>query len=572
MIKIKELEVRGFKLYEDAELKLDNKVGIANLIGKNDDIIGFDSNSSGKSSFANLFLQVIYGKNLENMSQESIVHKYSNTPFSGKIVLEINEQELTIIRDNSKTGKDALIYYVDGVFQGKDNPKEIKTRKAEIQDEIDTIIGMGVTTFKKLLYLSPNEKTLFSTSQDTSQSKFIQELLNLDLIDMINKRVKKELVTYKNDIVLKSREIKLLQSNIEGIINQLKALPKELDEKQMNNSYNELINEKNRLLGLIKSYDKSMKGLKDSADIKKKAIVVKQTEVSSIKKSIVEKDRLIKDEKCPTCGNNVNADLLHISDLNSEVEAFESNISDLEKGLNDLKKEFDSIKSERDSYKESLTEVEKSLTKIESQKDILQSNGLKEVKDNLEKEVISKSDELVNLQSELNEAEDMKYCLDLIQQCSGVKGFIKSRIDLFLRLFNKRLFELANKLSKGDLILNIKKDTKNNYSLYIKDSKIELSYEELSSGLKARVDLLLNLTLRKSLQDLTGISMNVLIIDELISSVDESGRESINTLLNNIKEEFSDTLIFIVSHGTSLPADHDLLVHRKNNSSKLQWL
>ena len=573
MIKIKEFEVKGFKLYENAQISFQDKYGIANLIGRNDDIINFDSNSSGKSSFANIFLQIIYGKNLENQAQENILHKYSNTPFSGKITLEVDGKEITIIRDNSKSGKDSLQYYVDGVYQGKTDEKEYKTRKAEIQDEIDTLLGMGVTTFKKLLYLSPNEKTLFSISSDTSQSKFIQELLNLDLITQINARAKKEVATYKNEIVLKSREMKLLQTHLESIAEQLKSIPKEMDEKVLIGDFNDISTKLSDNDRFIQSYKKQLTELKDSADIKKKNVSNIQGQVSALRKSLVEKQRLIKDKKCPTCGNDIKSELLHITDLEQEISDKEIEISNLETEINSSKATFDSLKKEYDKCIEKDTEYKGIIKRIESQKEILESNGLKEMKQKLQKDMVDKSNELIQLQSDLNEAEDMKYCLDLITQCSSDKGFIKSRIDLFLRLFNKRLFELASKLSKGDLILRVKKDTKNNYSLYIKDSRIELSYEELSSGLKARVDLLLNLTLRKSLEDLTGIKVNILIIDELIGSVDATGRESIVELLNEIKKEFSDTLIFIVSHGVAMPTtDYDLLVHRKGNSSTLKWL
>lgn len=573
MIKIKEFEVRGFKLYENAQISFQDKYGIANLIGRNDDIINFDSNSSGKSSFANIFLQIIYGKNLENQAQENILHKYSNTPFSGKITLEIEGKEIIIIRDNSKSGKDSLQYYVDGVYQGKTDEKEYKTRKAEIQDEIDTLLGMGVTTFKKLLYLSPNEKTLFSISSDTSQSKFIQELLNLDLITQINTRAKKEVTAYKNEIVLKSREMKLLQTHLESIAEQLKSIPKEMDEKVLINDFNDISTKLSDNDKFIQSYKKQLTELKDSADIKKKNVSNIQGQVSALRKSLVEKQRLIKDKKCPTCGNDIKSELLHITDLEQEISDKEIEISNLETEINSSKATFDSLKKEYDKCIEKDTEYKGIIKRIESQKEILESNGLKEMKQKLQKDMVDKSNELIQLQSDLNEAEDMKYCLDLITQCSSDKGFIKSRIDLFLRLFNKRLFELASKLSKGDLILRVKKDTKNNYSLYIKDSRIELSYEELSSGLKARVDLLLNLTLRKSLEDLTGIKVNILIIDELIGSVDTTGRESIVELLKEIKKEFSDTLIFIVSHGVAMPTtDYDLLVHRKGNSSTLKWL
>lgn len=565
MIKIKNIKVQGYKLFEDTRIGFEGKQGLVNLLGKNLDFENFDSNSSGKSSFADIFIQIIWGKNLANTPQTEIKHKYSDTDFCGSIELEITKDNevthLYIKRDNQFN---TLDFKVNGI-------KTEFRRKSDIQNEIDSELGIGLTTFKKLFYLSPTEKTLFSISQDSGQNKFIKELLNLDLIDSVYKKADKELKIYNSDLVSTQKEVKLLQSHVEGLTSQLSALPQS-EVKNVENELKELTLEvqskKREKDTLMSTLDKIKKEYREKKNIK----ATLSGTLSQIKKAKVKAQNLISEGNCPTCSQKVDSSLLGLSELNDEIESIFSNISKLEKELRNFDTQMEQIKLKLAPIDESIYNLDSKINKLNAENELFQKDGgLNSVKDKVQNEIVSKSEELVKLQHNLTTYEDFIYCLSLIKQCSGEKGFIKSRVELFLRLFNKRLHTLSNQLTKGDIQLRVKKDSKGNYGLYVKD-QVEHEYKALSSGLKARVDLLLNLTLRQALKDLTGVSINILIIDELIGSVDEGGKQGIESMLNEIKKEFPDTLIFVVSHGHSIRADHSLLITRENNSSTLSWL
>ena len=84
--------------------------------------------------------------------------------------------------------------------------------------------------------------------------------------------------------------------------------------------------------------------------------------------------------------------------------------------------------------------------------------------------------------------------------------------------------------------------------------------------------LLISLALNKTVEILTGISINVLFLDEILSAVDATGVESISLLLNKIKHRFPDKLIFIVSHNQVIKnVDNTLTITRQNDASKLKW-
>ena len=85
------------------------------------------------------------------------------------------------------------------------------------QERLDKIIGLSFDTFNKLFYLSPNRISMFSKSDDTSQGKFIKELLSLEFISGINKRADLELKHLKNETDYKLKEQDLNEKQL-GIL------------------------------------------------------------------------------------------------------------------------------------------------------------------------------------------------------------------------------------------------------------------------------------------------------------------------------------------------------------------
>ena len=80
------------------------------------------------------------------------------------------------------------------------------------------------------------------------------------------------------------------------------------------------------------------------------------------------------------------------------------------------------------------------------------------------------------------------------------------------------------------------------------------------------------LALNSAIKLLTGIEINVLFLDEILSAVDSVGIESISRLLNKIKHRFPEKIIFVVSHNQVLKEVSDTLtITRQNDASKLKW-
>ena len=179
---------------------------------------------------------------------------------------------------------------------------------------------------------------------------------------------------------------------------------------------------------------------------------------------------------------------------------------------------------------------------------------------------------MIEAQSSLTLLEDKVYILELITQCTGSKGFVKERISLFLQLFNQELQQLGRELLGANYLIEINKNKSLGYELTIFDGEVTLNYNSLSSGYRSRCDILIALALNSAIKILTGIEINVLFLDEILSAVDSVGIESISKLLNKIKHRFPEKIIFVVSHNQILKEVSDTLtITRQNDASKLKW-
>src|SRR5574344_154237 len=286
MINIRKIEVTGYRLLENTSLDFTNKKGLISLKGVNNDF--FESNGSGKTTLPNAICQILYGENLERLPQKEINSIYSGSKFRGYLELEVNNQRVTIERDY---GKNTFDFWVDGVI-------DMVANKKTKQERLDKIIGLSFDTFNKLFYLSPNRISMFSKSDDTSQGKFIKELLSLEFISGINKRADMELKLLKNEAEMKLKEqsinekqLSYLQDQV-ALIKTVKVNPKELITLKGN--LEEVQYNRGKLQKEIKDYKVLM-------EQKKQVYDEKIAERRVRKANLEQQQKILLLNTCPTC-------------------------------------------------------------------------------------------------------------------------------------------------------------------------------------------------------------------------------------------------------------------------------
>ena len=560
MIKIKHLDISTFKLLKDTEISFEDKSGIISLEGSNLDNPLFQSNSVGKSTLPDVILQGLFGKNLANITIEKMGNLYTGQKPAVTITVERDGIDYVIKNDYENN---LCKIYRDGVLLDF-------TRKKDVLSEMEDILGLSFFLFSQLIYVSPSTQSLFSNVSNDAQSKFIQSLLSIEFINDINKKSSADLKTYKGEVNMQVKEINLYQQQVENLSKQLDLVPTfdKTDFTELINTLSADISRQDDMREVIKkNYDKVKKELEQ---ITKQEIELK-SELKHLESALNKEEALIKSGSCPTCQQNTDkllpkTDKSLIKNLKKDIESIFEKVLAKKAELKTIEEELSKIASEISVNRSTLQQYKagrENQTNAEKQESI---------RDSLLEQRTNAINLLITKQAELTELEDKVYILELISQSTSSKGYIKERVELFLALFNSELYELGKELLGTNYKISINKSKNVGFELFVDDSEITLNYSSLSSGFKSRVDLLISLALNKTVEILTGISINVLFLDEILSAVDATGVESISLLLNKIKHKFPDKLIFIVSHNQVIKnVDNTLTITRQNDASKLKW-
>lgn len=560
MIKIIQISIDSFKLLSNTELNLEGRAGIVSLQGINLDNPNFSGNSVGKSTLVNVILQGLFMKNIQGDSIERLSNAYTKEKPSITITLEKEGVEYTIV-NNYKDG--ICKVYKEGVLLDF-------VRKKDIKDEIEEILGISYFIFSQLIYISPNNPSLFSSVSNDAQNKFIQSLLNIEFIQDINKKSSADLKSFRGEVTLKVKELNLLQQQVESLTKQINLVPvfEDIDySEEINSMAADISRKEDYQIILKKNYDKAKKELEAE---NKREIEIK-SEIKHLEIALSKELDLIAKGDCPTCGQSTTK-LSTKTDKSLLKNLKESHTESFEKVLA-KKAELRTIEDELAEVSSEITIARNTLNGLKHKKEEqLKAEKHISIKNSLEEQRTLAITNLIEAQSSLTLLEDKVYILELITQCTSSKGFIKERISLFLQLFNQELQELGKELLGSNYLIEITKNKTLGYELTVNDGEIVLNYSSLSSGYKSRLDLVIALALNSAIKLLTGISINVLFLDEILSAVDSVGIESISKLLNKIKHRFPEKIIFVVSHNQILKEVSDTLtITRQNDASKLKW-
>lgn len=560
MIKIKHLDISTFKLLKDTEISFEDKSGIISLEGSNLDNPLFQSNSVGKSTLPDVILQGLFGKNLANITIEKMGNLYTGQKPAVTITVECEGIDYVIKNDYENN---ICKIYKAGVLLDF-------TRKKDVLSEMEDILGLSFFLFSQLIYVSPSSQSLFSNVSNDAQSKFIQSLLSIEFINDINKKSSADLKSYKGEVNMQIKEINMYQQQVENLSKQLDLVPviDKTDFTELITTLSADISRQEDMREIIKkNYDKIKKELEQ---ITKQEIELK-SELKHLESTLTKEEALIKSGSCPTCQQSTDkllpkTDKSLIKNLKKDIESIFEKVLTKKAELKNIEEELSKVASEISVNRNTLQQY-----KVGKEN---QANAEKQesVRDSLMEQRTNAINMLITKQAELTELEDKVYILELISQSTSSKGFIKERVELFLALFNSELYELGKELLGTNYKISINKSKNVGFELFVDDSEIILNYNSLSSGFKSRVDLLISLALNKTVEILTGISINILFLDEILSAVDSTGVESISLLLNKIKHKFPNKLIFIVSHNQVIKnVDNTLTITRQNDCSKLKW-
>jgi DNA repair exonuclease SbcCD ATPase subunit len=534
---ISEIGIRGYKSFGNNEqvLKLNTEKGeLVLLVG---------NNGNGKSSLLESFEYSLYGKVKSGKAKKW--HKLSSLPnrINGELLNRIkfisNGTDVEIQRGISPS---VLNLIENGIINER-------AGKANIDDKIEKYIGLDIETFKSFISMSINDFKNFISLTNEEKQLLLDKLFNLEVINILNGILKD--INKNNKIRLASldSEIRTLEDSIDSIKKSIeKAIEKEKEnlQQEIDTLIDEMNSKKDDYKLLKEKVDKIKEKeiiLTNEMDSEKRQLSSTQNDIRNVQKEI----DLYDCGKCPTCSTDFLSD--HFVTLrNSLVEkkkAHEAILLEIQGNITSIRNKQTKLKEIGESTTQSFNDLNYLLKNYKSQID------------NLNRKKGNEINESVNTQEFQNTITELESKKDL----SHNNITISKEKELFYKELNRILSEegakksiiagiikpinhfIAENIKKMGLPFEVKLDE--TFSSEIKSLGSLVEHDSLSTGESKKVNIAILIAYLKLIR--TKKHINILFLDEVFSSIDIEGIDSILLLLKSFANDYNIN-IFVVHH------------------------
>lgn len=550
---ISELTIRGYKSFGNNEqlIKLNTERGeLVLLVG---------NNGNGKSSLLESFEYTLYGKVKSGKTKKW--HKLSTLPN------RINGELLNTIKFNSG-GVDVEVKRgispntLDLVENGVLNER---AGKSNIDEKIEKYIGMDIETFKSFISMSINDFKNFISLTNEEKQLLLDKLFNLEVINILNGILKDLNKNNKVRLASFDAEIKTLDDSIESIRRSIdKAIEREKQEAQLalEREKQDLQSEIDRITLEMNSKKDDYKSLKEKIekikqkenelseelDVEKKQYINTQNDIKNVQREI----DLYDSGKCPTCRTDFNSD--HYVNLRSALvdkkTGFENIKLEIEENISKIKERQTKLKTLSDTTTNSFndlnfllrnykSEIDKLTRKKEEQQvpvNTTPSINIQEFQNTIvdleSKKTISSSGSTICKEKELYYKE--------LNRIFGEDGVKKSIISGIIKPINHFISENIKKMM---LPFDVKLDE--TFTAEIKSLGVPVEHDSLSTGETKKINISILIAYLKLIR--TKKHINILFLDEVFSSIDIEGIDSILGLLKSFANDYNIN-IFVVHH------------------------
>jgi len=568
-------------------------------------IIG--TNGKGKSSIPLILEEVLYNKNSKGTKKASIPNRYENKGYWINLVFTRDEDqyEIDVNRRNSikvklfRNGEDISSHTATGTYK-----------------TIQGIMGMDFKTFSQIVYQNTNASLQFLTATDTNRKKFLIDLLHLEeyvkifeVFKLAAKNLVSETVGYTAQIATIEKWLadnKLTDTNILPMLNL--EIDTEEDEKGVERLTTQIANisQKNKKI----SQNNQFKQLLEKVNLQE-AEAIKVTSHESydklqgelglhqnnviIHRQIIEKIRKL-GRKCHVCEQSISEEFkIELKEISKarKIEAEQSvikikeKISEIKQRNTDFARKVRIEKDWGDLYRSidldlssqlldgvelgrSLLCVKAKLQSAKKKLSDLARENQRRVKQNTRIQVIlEQTDSFIE---QLKEAEEslsnqamLLSNLEVLKKAFSTNGLLAYKIENMVKdlegLVNTYLADLSDGKFTLEFVINNDK-----LDVQITDDGNIVDILELSTGELARVNTATLLAIRRLMSSISKSKINVLFLDEVISVLDDEGKERIVEIL--LEEKGLNT--YAVAHAWTHPLLEKIIVHKENKMSYLE--
>lgn len=549
-MRIDYIEFKNFASYGNQKQRLEFKKDGSELfltLGKNGD---------GKTTIANAIIYALYGK-VEGVKLSDLPNRI-NKELYVKIGLQCGTMFIEIERGLAPNKFTVLINGVE--FD--------KAGKKSVQDYLEEeVYGIPYHVFKNIIILSVNDFKSFLTMSNSDKKQIIDRMFGFSILNDMQRQIKEERRDIKMDIDSYDSELNQIMDSIASVRGKLNTL---LEESNAANK-SKIQELKNQLVSLhetVLKMDANRQKEEDAMNKFNTEYNEKRTEAGDLKREIDylnKKLKLYESGHCPTCETKLTSDW-HLE----QKDQFSDKIDAATDQIKSIKAEMDVLQDKVTSTRDAKLGLEAQIRENKFTMNQLKAELMK-LKNTPEG---ADFDHLRNLITEFEETEAQKSLakdglsgeynfMEIVEQVLGEDGVKNLAVKTILPGLNTNIAAMAATMH---LPFHIRFDEK--FNCIINHLGEDINPMTLSTGERKKADFIIIVAIIKILK-LRFPQLNLLFLDELLSSVDHDGVYNILKILNQvIKEHKINT--FVINHSV-LPHeifDKKIQIYRENGFSK----
>jgi len=607
MIVLKEIGFSNMFSYGDSNV-FNIQDRVTQLLGKNGD---------GKSSIAAIIEELFYNKNSRGIKKADVQNRYSGVSgYSCYGTFSVLGVDYRVEKTVTSTAKVKL-------YRGSEDISGHTT--TQTYKNIETLFHMEFSTFTKLVYQSMVSSLDFLSATDANRKKFLVSLLGLEKYVEAEKVLKEAYKLSKSDVGVIQGSLGTITQWLEKhratpVVLDLLPVPEILEDEANSlvdyrvdlgniKVHNTAVAENNtNIKALAKIVEVApaelptvdLKAASDNLTIAKQEVAVlsaaKTTTQAEVNKIIAVK------EECHVCGSqldvgNKTAMLSHAKD---SLALAVSNLDSAKVTVKDLSSfvvAATAVKTKHENYLNYLTKIKEAESRLDSSKptELLNFETLSTLIRDVTKSILDKklevqaiitknnqiavhnstveyevqqlasfTKELAECQKILDVATVLQTRLDVLVKAMGSKGLVAYKVESMVKVFEDLINQYLHVLADGEFALGFTvEDTKLVLNMYSNSKLIDI--KSLSSGEFNRVNTATLLAVRKMMTSMSKMDINLLILDEVVSVLDQEGKDTLIEVL--LKEQNLNSIV--VSHGYEHPLASKVTVTKEHNISRL---
>ena len=550
-MKIQSIKFKNFASYGNSIQEISFESDISELF------LTLGKNGHGKTTIANAIVYALYGK-VEGIKMADLPNRI-NKELWVEIELKCGSIDVVIERG-----------LAPGVFKVSLNGVEFdKAGKRSVQEYLEEeVYGIPYHVFKNIIILSVNDFKSFLTMSNHDKKQIVDRMFGFSILNEMQQNVKEQRKNLKADITLFDRELTQITENIKQVNVKLNELMEESDAKNKER-INELKESLRKYVDNKKALEEAQIKIKEKLGSFNEDLSESQNNEWQLKselKTLRKKLKLYESNSCPTCESPLTTDFHQ--DRKQEIVDQEKNlplqIKEAGDSVLDIKNQIQNLQTKDHSVREKVSALNTNIGNLKRE--------LLSIKDSL-----GDADNFSHLQQiikdfEVKESEKSKsrdtinseyYFLENLEEILGEDGVKNLAIKTILPGLNTNIAAMGQTMH---LPFHIRFDEK--FNCIINHLGEEINPMTLSTGERKKADFIIIIAIIKILK-LRFPQLNLLFLDELLSSVDSDGVHNILKILSQvIKETGLNT--FVINH-TELPRelfDRQIQIYRENGFSK----